>query len=154
MLVQYIDAPAGAGKTTAIEDIVRSKGRTGALVVVAQPSIKLCEQTVFSMNEKVPKLSSEIINSKNSYNVTNDIMDYLAFRGSQPPLIVTHEGLERVTFIEHRNEIHLIIDEPPQAHDLFDEVLPTHHRVITDHIEAIPSSVSGYSLLGVGIRLR
>ena len=149
VLINYTDAPSGAGKTFDIQEKVYSLWEKGKTVIVAQPTKRLIEQTVKSMRKRYPEIDIRSVHSDNTDEVTKRIMDYGTFPDAKPPLFITYAAFERIPFFLNRNEIHLVIDEVPQVHEIYDENLKAHHNVITEYLTREPKTNSRYSQLMV-----
>jgi hypothetical protein len=147
--IKYIDAPSGAGKTYAIQEKVDNLAQEGKTVIVAQPTKILIDETVDSVRKRHPDLDVRAIHSDNTEEVAKRIMDYGTYPDATPPLFITYAGFERVPFFLNRNEIHVVIDEIPQVHEIFDEKLKANHSVITKHLVCGPCSNRRYARLQV-----
>ncbi len=63
-------------------------------------------------------------------------------------VIITLEALQRLPFIENKEDWHLIVDVIPQACSLFDEVVPDTHGIITNHLKLCPFDLKYSSIPG------
>ena len=70
VLINYTDAPSGAGKTFDIQEKVYSLWEKGKTVIVAQPTKRLIEQTVKSMRKRYPEIDIRSVHSDNTDEVT------------------------------------------------------------------------------------
>jgi hypothetical protein len=147
MLIRYLAAPAGAGKTYAIQTECNRLINDGEFVILCQPTKRLIDETSTSLQSRYPNLHCRIIHEDNCKGtVAGSIIDYLRNPYPEPHvLIITWEAFQRLKFIPNRTNWTLIVDEIPQAYDCFDEVLPNTHQLVTTHLMTRHSICKGYS---------
>lgn len=145
MLIYYLSAQAGAGKTYSIVSEIERITTQGDRVILCQPTIKLIEETTAQLKGRFPLVDVKVIHG---YGSVGDIMRYLNSPNPEPhALIVTWEAFQRLKFIPNKKTWRLIVDEIPQAYDCFDEILPETHTLLTDHLTIHPLEGDAYSIV-------
>lgn len=141
MVIQFLDALAGAGKTRTLSRYAIRLAKAGELVLFVQPSRQLIDATVrdeFGADQR--GFSIRGIHGGNCTDVVQTIIQNMkACRlGEGSVLFITHEAFMRLPYIENRRHWHLIFDEVPtvDATDRFN--LPETHRMITTALRLEP----------------
>jgi len=152
MTINYLDAPAGAGKTYLLQEKVAKLVKSGDSVLFCQPTKLLIDETASAMRSRFPTIEQKVIHGKNEEPVVGSIINHL--KDSQKyigpnVLFITYEAFQRLKFMPSKDSWHLIIDEIPQVYDCFDEQLKVSHGLITKHMELKNLEDSRYSLLQV-----
>jgi len=148
--IQYVDAPAGSGKTFGFIDKVGELTSAGDNVLIAQPTVDLIQQTVGELKHRFHSVYVNEIHKGNSSSPVLDITKYLFYPHPKPhALFITQSALERLKADFKREYWHLIVDEIPQVTRIFDENLSVNHGIITAHISATPLPSVNYDLLSV-----
>ena len=148
--IQYVDAPAGSGKTFGLTDKIGDLTSAGDNVLVVQPTVELIRQTVAVLKERYPYIYVKEIHKDNSFSPVSDATKYLFEHRPEPhALFITQSALERIKAAFKREYWHLIVDEIPQVTRFFDETLAVNHTIITDHVRTKFLSDGGYDVLSV-----
>jgi hypothetical protein len=149
MHIRYLSAPAGAGKTHAIQTECYRLVNDGEFVILCQPTKRLITETASGLSDRFPDIHYHVIHEDNCKGtVSGSIIEYFTRPFPDPHVfIVTWEAFQRLKFIPNRKDWTLIVDEIPQAYDCFDEVLPNTHHLVTDHLRTYTDS-GQYALLG------
>jgi hypothetical protein len=141
LLVHFVDALAGSGKTHAAIRHAHHLARQGHKVLFVQPSITLIQQTLTDFLTLSPAVPVNAIHSNGSHgsgtssNIVGDIVQHCRKAGPQGEvLIITHAAFLRVPYFHRPDRWHLLIDEIPQA-DWCDELnLAETHHLITNGV--------------------
>lgn len=138
MLIHYLSALCGAGKTYQLIDKACELANQGFIVLFVQPTIELINKTI--ENELLTRhdapLHIKFYREKGGGSVSRQLIQHL----NEPPdcghiVFVTHQVLPFIGFWPNRSDVHLVIDEALQVakHDCLR--IPITHRLITDYIE-------------------
>lgn len=156
--LHYLDAPAGAGKTYAIQGEIERFVNHGERIILCQPTTQLLDQTAKGLRDRFPDVHQEVFYAENEFDrVVGRITKYLGKPYPEPHvLMITWEAFQRLGFIPNREAWNLIVDEIPQVQVCFDEVLSRTHRVITDYLcrESPENEQYAYLLAGDPTEIR
>lgn len=141
LLVHFVNALAGSGKTYAAIRHAHRLAQQGHKVLFVQPSVTLIQQTLADFLTLSPTISIKALyghgphGAGTSPNVVGDIVQHCRAAGPQGEvLIITHAAFLRVPYFHRPDRWHLLIDEIPQA-DWCEELnLAETHHLITDCI--------------------
>lgn len=140
--IRSVDSPAAAGKTHALGRYGVKLAARGAMVVIAQPSLVLIEQTLADLTAEARRIGRTVpiraITSKDTTNVTRDLVEYLRTADGGQILLVTHAALMACPYWHRRQDWHLFVDEIPQVVWAQERTLPATHDLITAAIAAEP----------------
>jgi hypothetical protein len=156
MFIQYLDAPAGAGKTFAIVSQIGQLVEEGDNVLLCQPTKALIKETAAQLTSRFPSIHHKVFHSEpGKESIVGEIVRHFKNPPPEPQVvIITWEALQRLPFIENQEDWHLIVDEIPQAYSLFDEVVPETHGIVTDHLKLRPFDSKYSSVTGNHAELR
>ncbi|SFU42726.1 DEAD/DEAH box helicase [Methylobacterium sp. 174MFSha1.1] len=134
--IKYVSAPCGSGKTHAIINSI-VEGRYDGNLLLVQPTVQLIDNTYNEIKHRSPsshveRFHSEIITDK---SVAGALVKH--FRNPYPGnhvLITTNSTFFNLPFIANKRNYDLVLDESHVLVDPFDEKLPDHHHLITDHL--------------------
>ncbi|AWN54622.1 DEAD/DEAH box helicase family protein [Methylobacterium sp. 17Sr1-1] len=134
--IKYVSAPCGSGKTHAIINSIL-EGRYDGNLLLVQPTVQLIDNTYNEIKKRSPsshieRFHSEVITDK---SVSGALIKH--FRNPYPGnhvVITTHSTFLNLYFIANKRDYDLVLDESPVLVDPFDEKLPDHHHLITDHL--------------------
>ena len=134
MIVNYLNALAGAGKTHWIMTKAIELAEEGRNVLIAVPTKQLAEEEyrrgLKSCRAVVTIIHSDTVDGSAVQTINNNLL------GPQPDgqiLVITHSALERITNFR-RDLWDLFVDEIPQVHFLFEANLPRTHKELTEHL--------------------
>ena len=146
--VEYLNSPAGGGKTHSLIKKAAKLAWNGNPVLFCQPTVELIEQTAANMKNDHQDMIVETIHKVNSPTPVKDIVKALfAESPDEYVLLITQSALERIPSDFDRSQWHLIVDEIPNVTRCFDENLPEKHDIITDLIDTSPGTDAHYDLL-------
>lgn len=138
MLIHYLNALAGAGKTRAFVRYADRLARRGLKTLIVQPTQDLIDKTVADeLGQIAPSYPVTCFHGgRGSGSVVGAIVQHLrkAKPGQGEVLFITHEAFVRLPYIHRPGDWVLLFDEVP-AVDVFDPyTLPVTHSLITDHL--------------------
>ena len=141
MVIQFLDALAGAGKTRTLARHAMRLAIAGERVLFVQPSKQLIDATIrdeFGVDRR--EFSVKAIHSNTTAHVIGDIIDATRVNNAKPGsiLFITHEAFMRLPYIENRGEWHIIFDEIPTVDVCEQFAIPETHEMITDALRFDP----------------
>ena len=141
MVIQFLDALAGAGKTRTLARYAMRLAIAGERVLFVQPSKQLIDATIrdeFGVDRR--EFSVKAIHSNTTAHVIGDIIDATRVNNAKPGsiLFITHEAFMRLPYIENRGEWHIIFDEIPTVDVCEQFAIPETHEIITDALRFDP----------------
>lgn len=149
-VIQYVSAPCGAGKTTAVCDLIKSTLRHETNVMVVLPTIKLTEE----VEQKLKDLGLKPIviagdRKQGERSVRSAIMK--ALRNAPEHgfiLLVTWNAFVDLPYFDRKQNWTIIIDEIPTVDSFESWTLPRNSMFITEKIEVYLSTIDGLSMVG------
>ncbi|MEP9357021.1 DEAD/DEAH box helicase [Xanthobacter sp. KR7-65] len=153
MKIQYIDAPAGSGKTHAICKLVADMVNQGQKIILVQPTKALIDQTYSTLSfnlgltQQVQKIYSQNESSKSAIQAIVEKLKNPPFGGVA--ILITQAAFDGVPYFEKAGQWHLIFDEVPAADAVFMFRVPHSHSLITRHLEI--GSDSPYALVTIDL---
>jgi hypothetical protein len=136
-----VSAPLGSGKTTAAVEFSGHAARVGEKFVIAQPSIKLINQSLRQFRERWPNVAVRAIHSSTTSNVAREIASHTKTSSNGEVLFITHSSLLQCPYWNRGGDWNLIIDEAPQTFYNAEFTLPVNYRVLLPALEAHPYNV-------------
>lgn len=151
MIIRYIDAFAGAGKTYALLKHVAERVNEGSSFIFCQPTTDLIAETIALLRVLYPEVIAVSINHLSTppdESVVGRITKYLKNANPEPHvLFVTWNSFERLNFIADKRRWDVVIDEIPSVHRYFRLDVPETHGLLTEHLENIELHDSSYSAI-------
>jgi hypothetical protein len=138
MLVRYISAPCGAGKTKQIVNRACQLARDQKRVIVLQPTKELIEKTIqqeLMAHYPVPTHYA-FHEDKVSGSVARALTEYFnAAENVGQIIFATHQVFPYIPCFANKHDWHLIVDEEMQVVRYRCHRIPKTHGLITDDIE-------------------
>jgi hypothetical protein len=144
-----VSAPLGSGKTTAAIGFAAYGAQAGEKIVIAQPSIRLIDQSLQQFRETRPNLAVRSIHGESCQNVARGITEHTTSSSGGEVLFITHTALMQCPHWDRRKEWHLIIDEAPQVFWHMEYALPANYGVLLPALSTEPYNIR-YSQLVPG----
>ena len=142
-----VSAPLGSGKTTAAIEFAGYAAQAGEKIVIAQPSLKLINQSIQQFRERWPDLDARAIHSETTDNVAREITSHAKLSSSGEVLFVTHAALMQCPYWDRRTDWHLVIDEAPQVFYHVEFTLPDEYQRLLPTLETVPYNIRYSRLL-------
>jgi hypothetical protein len=138
MIVRYVSAPCGAGKTNQIVNRACWLARDHQRVIVLQPTKELIEKTIqqeLMAHYPVPS-DYAFHQDKVSGSVAGALTRYFNQAEDAGQIVfATHQVLPYIPYFANKRDWHLIIDEEMQVLRYRSHRIPKTHRLITDDID-------------------
>jgi hypothetical protein len=141
MIIQFLDALAGAGKTHALALYAIQLAKAGERVLFVQPSKLLIDATMQDEFDGVHQgFSIKAIHGGKTTHVIGDIINATRSGNTKPGsiLFITHEAFMRLPYIENRGDWHLLFDEVPTVDVCEQLAIPETHEMITGSLRLDP----------------
>ncbi|MEJ1932782.1 DEAD/DEAH box helicase family protein [Nostoc sp. NIES-2111] len=141
MLIHYLDALAGAGKTHFLVRHAHALALSGQKVLIVQPTKDLIDQT--HATELVPLYPNYPVRRIHSGTVGDAVVDRIVTHllgaevGQGEILFITHQAFLLVPFWPRRQDWYVIVDELPQVLREHTYNLPRTHAVLTSALETV-----------------
>ena len=140
-------APLGSGKTTAAIEFAGYAAQAGQKIAIAQPSIKLIDQSVHQFRNRWPDVAVRAIHSDISPNVAHELTKHTRASSGGEVLFLTHATLMQTPYWDRRKDWRLIIDEAPQVFYHTEFTLPINHHILLPALETVPHNIRYSHLL-------
>ncbi|KAK46359.1 hypothetical protein BG58_11065 [Caballeronia jiangsuensis] len=138
MQIYFVDALAGAGKTTAAIKHALAQVEIGAKVAIVQPSTQLIDQTYNALVKSArPKTQITKYHTQCADSVKTTVSNHLraAAPGVGEILLISHQTFLTLPYWHNAKDWDVIIDELPQIEDDWTANLPVNHAAFTSHVE-------------------
>lgn len=135
--IHYVDGICGSGKT---EQLINYSTDVGyeKIILIAQPTKALLEETARRLNSADPQLPTKIIHSENTDSVVSEITSHVK-KSSMGVVLITHKSLFLLPDnFPKKNKIELFIDEYPNIHQGWYGRFPIFHKFFWEHFEFTP----------------
>ncbi|WP_234050429.1 MULTISPECIES: hypothetical protein [unclassified Xanthobacter] len=138
-IIKYIDAPAGAGKSTFIYNNIADLASNREKFILAVPTTELANTSANKLKELTNgRFTVTLIHGEDgsSGNVASRIIAAMkSFHADYGQVIViTHAGFDCVPYFHRPNHCNLIFDECPTPIDFFELTVPHSHEILTNHL--------------------
>ena len=154
--IDYVPAPAGAGKTYGAAHLMRKRVALGEKFILVQPITRLIGETVqttFAREGIDPSYVTEI--SERTYpdgGITRAVIRHInnALEGRGEILVITHAAFLLLTemYSSFRDRWIVIIDEALTVQEAISRKLPNSHAVLTEHFEVTSAFDPTYWTIG------
>jgi hypothetical protein len=137
MLIHYVDALAGAGKTHGAIKHAIERARRGDKVAIVQPSKHLIQQSYNQAIQTAPDVMiTRVDSSTNPRGVRATLITHLNRPFPEGEILfVTHAAFFGLPYWHNRAAWHVIIDEIPGIIEDLSLQVPVTHRAITQYLE-------------------
>jgi len=132
-----VDAPAGAGKTTALAAHAIKLAKSGQKVLISQPTKLLISQTfqAIKRNDASTPVTQIVSKSMSRTSVLDEVIAHIqnAVVGHGEVLIISQDILSKLPKTLRRHW-HLFVDEMPPGFEPFHMSIPDTHTFLTKHL--------------------
>jgi hypothetical protein len=138
MIVRYVSAPCGAGKTNQIVNRACQLACDHRRVIVLQPTKELIEKTIQQELETHYPVPAHYAfhEDKVSGSVARALTQYFnEAEDAGQIMFATHQVLPYIPYVANKHDWHLIVDEEMQVLRYRCHRIPKTHGLITDDIE-------------------
>ncbi|MCB4821243.1 DEAD/DEAH box helicase family protein [Roseicella aerolata] len=137
MLIYYVDALAGAGKTHGAIEHAIERARRGDKVAIVQPSRHLIQQSYIQATQIAPDLLiTRLDSSTNPRRVRAALIAHLNRPYPEGEILfVTHAAFFGLPYWHNRPAWHIIVDEIPNVVEDLSRRVPVSHHTLTQHLE-------------------
>ncbi len=135
-MIEYFDAPAGAGKTRALSRYADFLAKMGKKVLIVQPTKVLIDNTNdHEIKPLDPDYPVTRFHGDVSDRVIVEIMKHFGASKSGPEIMmITHGAFLRIPFFASRKNWVVIVDETLGVDCISEYNIPVSHRLITDRL--------------------
>jgi hypothetical protein len=148
-----VSAPLGSGKTTAAIEFAGYSAQAGEKIAIAQPSIRLINQSLAQFRDRWPNLPVGAIHSDNCQKVGAEISAHTRASSGGEVLFLTHSTLMQSPYWDRQKEWRLIIDEAPAVVFHAELSLTDHHHILLPALETEPYNIRYSRLIPGNIAL-
>lgn len=142
-----VSAPLGSGKTSATIAYAGRAARAGKKIIIAQPSIRLINQSIEKFRGEWPNVPVRALHSESVGNVAREVSDHTKASTNGEVLFLTHAGLVQCPYLNRREDWHLIIDEAPSVLYHTELTLPVNHNIVRPALSTEPYNIRYSRLL-------
>jgi hypothetical protein len=147
-IINYLDAPAGSGKSYCLDNEIVQKLQDGHRIILAVPTTALAKQHNQALH--AAGCTTFIINKDTCLiSPVQAILNHVMNPYPEPHVvIITHAALERLQPALWKRQWQLYIDEAPVVQKAFEENLSKTHSLLTNYLSYDEEAKSRYSLIG------